>query len=79
MKKSIILPLFAAGAFTLAVTSCVGECNPTAKLKTDVDSVSYAIGPTFCTGLKQQLTTIPGDSVNINDLIAGIVVGIHGK
>ena len=79
MKKSIILPLFAAGAFTLAVTSGGGKGSHAAKLETDVDSVSYAIGTNFGTGLKQQLTTIPGDTVNINDLIAGFVEGIHGK
>ncbi len=63
----------------MGLTSCGGGSCPSATLKSDVDSVSYAIGTNFGTGLKSQLATIPGDTVNLKDLIAGFVEGIEGK
>lgn len=53
-------------------SSC-SQQTPQASLKTDLDSMSYAIGIANGAGFRQNLSTLPGDTCNMDDLIAGFV------
>ncbi len=57
----------------LAATSCQKQATSmSAKdLKTDVDSVSYALGINVGDGFKHDLERFPGDTINKDALIAG--------
>lgn len=59
----------------LATTSCQKQATSmSAKdLKSDVDSVSYALGINVGDGLKHDLERFPGDTINKDALIAGFV------
>lgn len=76
MKKISIFAATAIVALGISSTSC--ESQKTAKLKTDVDSVSYAIGLSTGAGYKDNLKTLPGGEANVDDLIAGFIQGIKG-
>ena len=52
MKK---VSIFMAIAATASLASCTAQA-PKANLKTDIDSLSYSIGPTHTQGLKGYLT-----------------------
>ena len=77
MKKSTVLPFLAAGALTLGLASC-GNKQQAASLKTDIDSVSYAIGVNTGLSYKQNLENFPGGTANVNDMIAGFANALHG-
>lgn len=77
MKKSTVLPLLAAGALALSISSC-NNCKQSASLKTDVDSVSYAIGVNTGLSYKQNLENFPGGTANVNDMIAGFANALKG-
>lgn len=77
MKKFTVLPLLAASALAFSITSCEGG-KTTASLKTDVDSVSYAIGVNTGLNYKQNLETFPGGPANVNDMIAGFAKALKG-
>lgn len=47
-------------------------------MKSDVDSVSYAIGVSTGLGYKENLKTLPGAEANVDALIAGFVQAIKG-
>ncbi|MDR0538684.1 MAG: FKBP-type peptidyl-prolyl cis-trans isomerase [Tannerellaceae bacterium] len=77
MKKiSIIFSIIAMVIVGVSTASC--DSVKSAKLRNDVDSVSYAIGVVQGAGLKQQLPTAPGGSLNVDDLVAGFIAGIKG-
>ncbi|MDR1644848.1 MAG: FKBP-type peptidyl-prolyl cis-trans isomerase [Tannerellaceae bacterium] len=76
MKKINVLFAAAIAALSVSVTSCDSIKN--AKLHSDVDSVSYAIGMVNGLGFKQNLETLPGDPVNVDALIAGMATGLKG-
>lgn len=75
MKKISVLVATAIVALGVSTTSCDSK---KASLKSDVDSVSYAIGVSFGSGLHENLKTIPGEKANVNDLIAGFIQAIEG-
>ena len=77
MKKVSVLAAAAAVALGMTATSC-GDSKTNVGLKSDVDSVSYAIGVSFGSGLHDQLKTLPGGEANIDALIAGFVTSIQG-
>ena len=77
MKKRLIMPLL-AGAFAMTVSSC-GDCKQTASLKTDIDSVSYAIGVNTGLSYKQNLESFPGGKANVDDMIAGFANALRGS
>lgn len=73
MKKIV---LFAAVAAAMGLASCTGQA-PKANMKSDVDSLSYMIGVSQGSGLKEMLTTQLGiDSANVADFIKGFEEGI---
>lgn len=56
----------------LAATSCQKQTTMSSKdLKSDVDSVSYALGINVGDGFKHDLERFPGDTINKDALIAG--------
>lgn len=76
MKKISVLVATAIVALGVSATSC--DSKKKASLKSDVDSVSYAIGVSFGSGLHENLKTIPGEKANTNDLIAGFITALEG-
>lgn len=75
MKKVSVL-VAAAVASGMFFTSCGPKTN--VSLKSDVDSVSYAIGVSTGLGYKENLKTLPGAEANVDALIAGFVQAIKG-
>ncbi len=75
MKKVSVL-VAAAVVFGMFFTSCGPKTN--VSLKSDVDSVSYAIGVSTGLGYKENLKTLPGAEANVDALIAGFVQAIKG-
>ena len=79
MKKMNVLAATAVVALGLGVTSCNEGVSTSATLKTDVDSVAYAIGVNTGAGFKENLQTFPGEELNVDVMIAGFVEGLKGK
>ena len=77
MKKISFL-VAAAISLMVSVNSCQSTCGD-AKLKTAVDSMSYAIGVSQGSMFSQSLKSIPGDPANIDALIAGFVKAVKEK
>lgn len=75
MKKVSVL-VAAAVVSGMFFTSCGHKTN--VSLKSDVDSVSYAIGVSTGLGYKENLKTLPGAEANVDALIAGFVQAIKG-
>lgn len=75
MKKISVL-VAAAVVSGMFFTSCGPKTN--VSLKSDVDSVSYAIGVSTGLGYKENLKTLPGAEANVDALIAGFVQAIKG-
>ena len=75
MKKVSVL-VAAAVVSGMFFTSCGPKTN--VSLKSDVDSVSYAIGVSTGLGYKENLKTLPGAEANVDALIAGFVQAIKG-
>lgn len=78
MKKMTVLPMLAAGALALTISSCE-NCGNKPSLKSDVDSVSYAIGVNTGLSYKQNLESFPGGPANVNDMIAGFANALNGE
>jgi len=76
MKKLSFLVV--AAALLMSASSCKSTCG-NANLKTDVDSMSYAIGVANGSGFAEQLKTIPGGEVNKSALIAGFTQALYEK
>ncbi|MBP3512275.1 MAG: FKBP-type peptidyl-prolyl cis-trans isomerase [Prevotella sp.] len=75
MKKLTVVAAMAVAA--AAMTSC-GNSTPKANLKSDVDSVSYAIGMAQTQGLKGYLTSNLGvDTTYMNEFIKGLNEGAN--
>lgn len=75
MKKLTFVAAMAIAAATF--TSC-GNSTPSASLKSDVDSMSYAIGLAQTQGLKDYLVGRMGvDTVYMNDFINGLNEGVN--
>lgn len=77
MKK---LTVVAAVAIAVAAMSSCGNSTPKAKLKTDVDSVSYAMGMNRTQGLKQYLAAQLGvdtTEAGLKDFIKGLNEGVN--
>lgn len=77
MMKKIIVPLAGVIATALLATSCgsgVGSGNVT--LKTPADSAAYALGILNGDGFRDNIATVPGDSLDINILLNGFVKGM---
>lgn len=75
MKK---LTVVASVAIAAAVLSSCGNSTPKANLKTDVDSMSYAIGMAQSQGLKEYLMYRMGiDSTYADEFIKGLNVGAN--
>jgi FKBP-type peptidyl-prolyl cis-trans isomerase len=77
MKKISVLMMSAAVTILLAV-SCnqFGGIPNNVSLKNSVDSVSYAIGVNYGTGLGRALQTLPGGKANLDAVIAGFANAI---
>lgn len=75
MKKVSVL-VAAAVVSGMFFTLCGPKTN--VSLKSDVDSVSYAIGVSTGLGYKENLKTLPGAEANVDALIAGFVQAIKG-
>jgi FKBP-type peptidyl-prolyl cis-trans isomerase FkpA/FKBP-type peptidyl-prolyl cis-trans isomerase FklB len=76
MKKISVL-----FAVTIAVVGvCTASCDSikSAKLQSDVDTASYAIGIANGNAFREQLSTVPGEPLNLDDLIAGFAVALKG-
>ncbi|MDR0995510.1 MAG: FKBP-type peptidyl-prolyl cis-trans isomerase [Tannerella sp.] len=76
MKKInvVMAALLLAGG--MGAVSC--DSVKSAKLKSDVDSASYAIGVLNGNAFKQQLKSAPGQPLDIDNLLAGFVTAIKG-
>ena len=75
MKK---LTFVAAMAITAAAFTSCGQSTPKANLKSDVDSMSYAIGMAQTQGLKEYLTMrLDVDTTYMDELIKGLNEGAN--
>ena len=75
MKKVMFVAVMAIAAATL--TGC-GNSTPKANLKSDVDTLSYAIGMAQTTGLKEYLVGSLGvDTAYMSDFIKGLNEGAN--
>ena len=75
MKKVMFVAVMAIAAATL--TGC-GNSTPKANLKSDVDTLSYAIGMAQTTGLKEYLVGSLGvDTAYMSDFIKGLQEGAN--
>ncbi|GAB6395068.1 MAG: FKBP-type peptidyl-prolyl cis-trans isomerase [Bacteroidales bacterium] len=77
MKK---MSMFFAGVALAAMGVNTASCDSltSAKMSSDVDSASYAIGVINGSNFRENLETAPGDPLNIDALIAGFVTAIKG-
>ncbi|MDR1103017.1 MAG: FKBP-type peptidyl-prolyl cis-trans isomerase [Tannerella sp.] len=78
MKKTNVLATMCVALMGLTVISCGQRVNTNVSLKTAVDSVSYAIGINYGTGLGSGLETFPGGPANVDALIAGFITAVKG-
>ncbi|MDR1918364.1 MAG: FKBP-type peptidyl-prolyl cis-trans isomerase [Tannerellaceae bacterium] len=76
MKKINVFVAAVIAAVGVSAASC--DSIKSAKLHSDVDSASYAIGLINGAGFKQNLATLPGEPVNVDLLIAGLATGLRG-
>ncbi|GHT42766.1 peptidyl-prolyl cis-trans isomerase [Bacteroidia bacterium] len=71
VKKATLFSL----AVGLGVTHFSCSSQPSAKLKSDIDSLSYASGVNVTQGLEQYLNQLGIDSTLMKDFIAGLIEG----
>ena len=76
MKKFSVLVATAIVTVSACFTSC-GNYE-SARLKSAVDSASYAIGISTGASYRENLKTIPGGEANLDDLIAGFIQALKG-
>ncbi|MDR3194773.1 MAG: FKBP-type peptidyl-prolyl cis-trans isomerase [Tannerella sp.] len=77
MKKMSVMATVLVAVTGMTVTSC-NQVGSNVSLSSTVDSVSYAIGINYGTGLGANLKTLPGGQANVDALIAGFVTAIKG-
>lgn len=77
MKKLGFLVTGAALCVCIFNTSC--SSGQEAKLRSEIDSVSYAIGLVNGDGFKQSLQDLPGEALNVDDFLAGFILAMKGK
>ena len=75
MKKVTFLMALAVAA---GMASCTAQ-SPKADLKTDIDSLSYAIGMARTEGLDQYLAQQGIDSTQMSEFLKGFVAGVIGR
>jgi FKBP-type peptidyl-prolyl cis-trans isomerase len=74
MKKINFLALAFIIAASATFTSCQkGLVTKVEKLPSEIDSVSYALGVNVGEGLKRDIKTLPGDSINIDIFLNGLI------
>ena len=61
-----------------ALTSCGGGSIPSEKLNKAVDSASYALGVSTGASYKENLKNLPGEEIDVDNVIAGFVQAIKG-
>jgi FKBP-type peptidyl-prolyl cis-trans isomerase FkpA/FKBP-type peptidyl-prolyl cis-trans isomerase FklB len=76
MKKVICLLMSAIVATGLFVSSC--QSKGQVALKTGADSASYAIGLLNGGGFRQNLSTVPGDPLSTEILLAAFSTALNG-
>lgn len=76
MKKVSLLSVATLVAASMSLASC-GQKGE--NIKTDVDSMSYAIGVNSGASFKQNLENIPGGEANVDAIIAGFAAALQGK
>jgi FKBP-type peptidyl-prolyl cis-trans isomerase FkpA/FKBP-type peptidyl-prolyl cis-trans isomerase FklB len=77
MKKiNVLVAAVITAMGVLSASSC--DSIKSAKLHSDVDSASYAIGLVNGFSFKQGLGTFPGKPINLDILIAGLATGLKG-
>lgn len=77
MRKFSAIAAVTVAAVGVVATSCDSKKSVT--LKTDMDSVSYAIGVSTGASYKENLKTIPGGEANVDALIAGFSEAVKGE
>ena len=79
MKKLTFVAAMAIAAVTL--TSCGGASTPKANLKSDVDSLSYAMGVNLADQLKEynMLDQMGVDSAFVSDFLKGVNEAVNSK
>ena len=75
MKKITFAAIFAIAAAAFSFTSCGN--TPSANLKTDIDTVSYAIGLAQTQGLKQYLAQMDVDTTYMDAFVKGLKDGAN--
>ncbi|GHT30177.1 peptidyl-prolyl cis-trans isomerase [Bacteroidia bacterium] len=71
MKKKNVLVINLITACAVVMVSC--DFHKGANLKNHQDTVSYAFGVSYGTNIAHGLKNLPGESVNVDNLIAGFV------
>ncbi len=79
MKKTILFSAALSVLVAVSLSSC--SSTPSASLKTDVDSVSYAIGMSNGVSFKRMIDGAKEESnveLNVDDLLAGFITAVKG-
>jgi FKBP-type peptidyl-prolyl cis-trans isomerase FkpA/FKBP-type peptidyl-prolyl cis-trans isomerase FklB len=76
MKKINVVFAALIAALGVSATSC--DSIKSAKLHSDVDSASYALGIINGFGFKENLAGFPGEPINVDLLITGLATGLKG-
>ena len=76
MKKLTFMAALAIAA--ASITSC-GNSTPKANLKSDVDSMSYAIGMEQSQGIQQYLQQLGVDSTYLDEFVKGLEAGANSN
>ncbi|MDR3060728.1 MAG: FKBP-type peptidyl-prolyl cis-trans isomerase [Dysgonamonadaceae bacterium] len=78
MKKLLhFAAVFVAVSIVVTLASCSGSAQTKAELKTDIDSLSYAIGVSqTMSGLDMYLSQMGVDSVYMEDFVKGVKEGV---
>ncbi|MDR2389126.1 MAG: FKBP-type peptidyl-prolyl cis-trans isomerase [Tannerellaceae bacterium] len=76
MKKMNVLVTAVIAAMSVSASSC--DSIRSAKLHSAVDSASYSIGLVNGISFKQNLSTFPGEPLDMDLLIAGLATGLKG-
>ena len=78
MKKISLLAVVAVVSLGIVFSSCDSKKSMgSAKLTSEIDSISYLLGANYGQGLRQNLSTFP-DPGNVEALISGFVNGANG-
>lgn len=78
MKRTVFTTLIALISVSIMATSC-GQGGGKATLKSDVDSAAYAIGVLNGEGMRQNMSGLPGDSLDVELILKGLTHGLRNK